>query len=58
MRMITPGMARSLTPTQFVERGTAAPRHRRERDRLVAAREALTRLAHTLRHPPLRHIGH
>ncbi|MCA1780606.1 MAG: hypothetical protein ABR500_16485 [Dermatophilaceae bacterium] len=58
MRMITPGMARALTPTEFVEREKAAPRHRRERDHLVAARAALSRLAHTLRHPRLRHVGY
>jgi hypothetical protein len=58
MRMITPGMARSLTPTEFVHREKAAPRHRRAHPHLAAARAALTQLAHTLRHPHLRHIGH
>lgn len=58
MRMITPGMARSLTPTEFVHREKAPARHRREHPHLAAARAALTRLAHTLRHPHLRHVGH
>jgi hypothetical protein len=61
MRMITPGMARSLTPTEFVERSRHRPRHRRLSAvgvRLAEVPAALGRLAHTVRHPRLRHIGH
>jgi hypothetical protein len=58
MRMITPGMARSLTPTELVHREKAPSRHRRERRHLAAARAALTQLLHTLRSPGLRHVGH
>ena len=55
--MITPGMARSLTPTAFVERSEAAPRRRHAPSHVVAARQALRRVAHTLRHPRLRHVA-
>jgi hypothetical protein len=58
MKMITPGIARSLTPTQFVERPEREPRHAREHHPVLAVRQALAHLAHSLRHPRLRHVGH
>lgn len=58
MRMITPGMARSLTPTTFVERPAKEARPPREHRYLAAARTVLSQLAQTVRHPRLRHIGH
>lgn len=58
MRMITPGMARSLTPVQFVERPERESRPLFERRQVAAVRHAMAHLAHSLRHPRLRHIGH
>jgi len=58
MRMITPGMARSLTPVQFVDRPERETRPLFERRHVVAVRHALGHLAHSLRHPRLRHVGH
>ncbi|MGA8047353.1 MAG: hypothetical protein WCA30_13915 [Dermatophilaceae bacterium] len=56
--MITPGMARSLTPVQFVERPERESRPLFERRQVAAVRHAMAHLAHSLRHPRLRHIGH
>ena len=58
MRMITPGMARSLTPVQFVERPEREPRPLFERRQVAVVRHAIAHLAHSLRHPRLRHVGH
>lgn len=57
MRMITPGMARSLTPVQFVERPEREPKPLVDRRAVAAVRHAMARLARSLRRPRLRHIG-
>jgi hypothetical protein len=56
--MITPGMARSLTPVQFVERSERVSRSPAEYRHVAAAWHAMAQLAHSLRHPRLRHVGH
>ncbi|WP_193315290.1 hypothetical protein [Nostocoides sp. F2B08] len=51
-------MARSLTPVQFVEHPEREARPIFERRPVVVVRHAMAHLAHSLRHPRLRHVGH